>query len=105
MAARRVFDLVTTKVLGIDVNERYSSLPPNLESRARHVLGSAHVYLEEEPSVIEWFDGLTPDWAGVVDYVHDLFPSASWIRRYNVRWLAGDMVAGQSHHPDDRVSD
>ncbi|XP_044724178.1 sulfate permease family domain-containing protein [Hirsutella rhossiliensis] len=94
MAGRRIADLVTTKVLGIDVNERYSNLPPNLESRARDVLGSAHAYLEEEPSVAEFFDDLAPDWAGVVEYVQDLFPSASWIRRYNMRWLAGDMISG-----------
>ncbi|POR35580.1 Sulfate permease 2 [Tolypocladium paradoxum] len=94
MAPRRLAEFVTNKVLGIDVNERYSTVPQDLDSRARDVLGPAHTYLEDEPSVAEWFKDLAPTRAGATRYVKALFPSASWIRRYNLRWLLGDIVAG-----------
>lgn len=94
MAPRRIAEFVTNKLLGIDVNERYSRVPQDLDRRARDVLGPADTYLEDEPSVAEWFKDLAPTRAGATRYVEALFPSASWIRRYNLRWLAGDMMAG-----------
>lgn len=94
MGLRRAAEFVTARVLRIDVNDRYAKLPPNLEARAREVLEPADVYLENEPSVADWFQGLVPTRAGAVQCAKDLFPSASWVRRYNWRWLAGDITAG-----------
>lgn len=96
MAGRRILDLAADKVLGIGPDERDSGLSPLLEGRARELLGPAHAYLEEDPSVAGWCVELAPDWTGLVHYAQALFPSASWLRRYNWRWLAGDVVAGQS---------
>lgn len=94
MGAQRTWDFVTKKILGIDVEERYTNIPNGLDQRARSVLDPAEVYLEDEPSVSEWFKELAPTPADALHYVTSLFPSSSWVRRYNFRWLAGDVVAG-----------
>ncbi|RMZ70599.1 sulfate permease 2 [Pyrenophora seminiperda CCB06] len=59
---------------------------------AHDTIGEA--YLEEDPSVLEWFRDLVPTLQDVTGYVRELFPSARWIPRYNVHWLAGDAIAG-----------
>ncbi|KAL6703510.1 hypothetical protein ACN47E_009608 [Coniothyrium glycines] len=64
----------------------------SMEQLARETIGEA--YIEEDPSVAEWFRGLVPSSRGVAEYVHELFPSARWVTRYNVPWLVGDMIAG-----------
>ncbi|KAF1846424.1 sulfate permease-like protein [Cucurbitaria berberidis CBS 394.84] len=64
----------------------------SLEKIARETIGTA--YLEEDPSVAEWFRGLVPSSSGVAEYVQELFPSARWVRRYNIHWLVGDAIAG-----------
>jgi hypothetical protein len=51
-------------------------------------------YIEEDPSVAEWFRQLVPTSHGAAEYARDLFPSARWLRRYNLHWLAGDAIAG-----------
>lgn len=63
-----------------------------LEQIARETIGDA--YIEEDPSVAEWFRGLVPSSQGAAEYVRELFPSARWVRRYNVQWLIGDAIAG-----------
>jgi sodium-independent sulfate anion transporter 11 len=60
---------------------------------ARDTIGET--YVEDDPSVAEWFAGLVPTRSDVAQYVHNLFPSASWIRRYNLHWLLGDAIAGK----------
>ncbi|UNI13503.1 hypothetical protein JDV02_000243 [Purpureocillium takamizusanense] len=94
MAQQRATSFVVEKVLGIDVNERYAQVPLDLEQRARSVIDPADTYLENEPAVAEVFKELVPTRDGAISYITELFPSASWIRRYNVRWLAGDVLAG-----------
>lgn len=94
MALRRIPDLFVRKVLGINVTERYIAMPTDMDKQARDILDSADIYVEDEPSVAEWFKELAPSRRGAIEYVTSLFPSASWIQRYNLQWLAGDMVAG-----------
>lgn len=53
-----------------------------------------YAYREQEPTVAEWIRSLAPTRRGTVDYVHELFPSAQWVVRYNLRWLIGDAIAG-----------
>lgn len=86
MRIRRALETVTARVFGIDA----------APAPVRHVFIGAGVdtYTEEEPTVAEWLGQQAPTWAGVGAYVVDLFPSASWMRRYNFRWLAGDLIAG-----------
>ncbi|EFY98163.2 sulfate permease 2 [Metarhizium robertsii ARSEF 23] len=94
MALRRIPDLFVRKVLGINVTERYIAMPTDMDKQATDILDSADIYVEDEPSVAEWFKELAPSRRGAIEYVTSLFPSASWIQRYNPQWLAGDMVAG-----------
>jgi sodium-independent sulfate anion transporter 11 len=95
MALRRLPDLFVRKVLGIDVNSQHLAVPAaDLDKRARETLDSADLYYEEDPSVADWFGELAPSRRDVVEYFISLFPSSSWIKRYNVRWLVGDLVAG-----------
>lgn len=86
---------VVNKVLGIDVDERYTHQPDDLDKRARDVLDPADVYLEDEPTVAEFLRELRPTAAGAAHYVESLFPSATWIKKYNLRWLFGDVIAGE----------
>jgi sodium-independent sulfate anion transporter 11 len=64
----------------------------SLEQIARETINQT--YQEDDPSVAEWFRGLVPSSVGVAEYMSELFPSARWVRRYNVHWLVGDLVAG-----------
>jgi sodium-independent sulfate anion transporter 11 len=64
----------------------------SLEQIARETINQT--YYEDDPSVAEWFQGLVPSSAGIAEYVSELFPSAQWVRRYNLHWLGGDIIAG-----------
>lgn len=57
-------------------------------------VSSADTYVEEEPTVAEWLRNFLPTGPGVLHYLIRLFPFLSWISRYNVQWLFGDLVAG-----------
>ncbi|KAH7356096.1 sulfate transporter family-domain-containing protein [Pyrenochaeta sp. MPI-SDFR-AT-0127] len=81
----------TTKVLSASLTNR-SKQTASLEQIARETIGAT--FLEEDPSVAEWFRELVPSSHGVTEYVRELFPSARWVRRYNVHWLVGDAIAG-----------
>ncbi|KAH6895750.1 sulfate transporter family-domain-containing protein [Thelonectria olida] len=94
MASQKVSHFVTNKVLGIDVNERYSRVPQHLDDHARKVISPADIYLEDEPSVSEFFKELAPTRAGAAQYIQELFPFATWITRYGFNWLLGDVIAG-----------
>ncbi|KAH7319889.1 sulfate transporter family-domain-containing protein [Stachybotrys elegans] len=85
---------LANRVFGIDVNERYATLPSDLDTRAIHTVHPADIYFEHEPTVAEFFKELAPSRAGAISYARSLFPSAQWIPRYNLRWLTGDIVAG-----------
>jgi len=63
-----------------------------MEQIARETIGE--IYLEEDPSVTEWFRGFVPCSGDVGEYVRELFPCAGWVRRYCWGWAVGDLVAG-----------
>lgn len=87
-------NIITEKVLGIDVHERYAHEPAGLDRRAYEIIQPADIYLEQEPSVSECLKDLIPDREDVGNYIVSLFPSATWIARYKGAWLLGDIVAG-----------
>jgi sodium-independent sulfate anion transporter 11 len=58
-------------------------------------LSNADVYIEEEPTVKEYFQEITPSWQDVKHYVYRLFPFISWIGKYNLTWGLGDLIAGE----------
>lgn len=60
-----------------------------------HPGSSADKYIEEPVHVSDVFQYLVPSGRGVFNYVSSLFPFLHWIGRYNLIWLAGDLVAGK----------
>ncbi len=86
-AANKVF----TTSSSIDRREQRASLVKT----AKQVIGDT--YIEEDPLVAELFRKLVPSTQDVATYVKELFPSVTWIRRYNVHWFLGDVIAGNVH--------
>ena len=92
MAAAKIGAYVQTNILHIDSAAQ--------EQEQRVLRKIAHdtiddIFIEEDPSITEWFRDLAPTASDISDYFHNLFPSASWTRRYNLHWLLGDAVAGK----------
>lgn len=92
MNARKAGDYIQTKILHSNhtAREEDSRVLGNV---AQENIGSE--FFEEDPSVSEWFRDLLPTAADAAHYLQNLFPSASWIRRYNLHWLLGDAIAGR----------
>src|SRR5436305_5452978 len=57
---------------------------------------SADGYVEQEPTVADWFRDIAPGRTDIINYVTSLFPAAGWLPRYNLRWFVGDVIAGES---------
>lgn len=58
---------------------------------------TADTYVEDEPTTWGWLKETTPGPRQMRQYFLSLFPFIHWITRYNLQWLAGDLVAGKSH--------
>ena len=71
--------------LGFKSDEREHDIPE---------LSNADVYIEPEPTVIEFLTDFVPTWGGVGSYFYNLFPFLRWIYKYNLTWFMGDLVAG-----------
>jgi sodium-independent sulfate anion transporter 11 len=89
------------KVLGIDLTPAVLARNPPLDipgesaSQGGSIRSTtSDVYIEEEPTVIEWIGEFKPTVPGAAGYAMSLFPFISWIHRYNFKWLYGDLVAG-----------
>lgn len=63
------------------------------ESRAPSIT-NADPYIEQEPTVGEFFREITPTSRQVGEYFYSLFPFLSWIGKYNFIWFIGDFIAG-----------
>lgn len=83
------------KVLGIKLDYRHELGREDI-SRGESVfsVSSADTYVEEEPTVAEWFREIWPTRQGWLRYLISLFPFVKWLPFYNLQWLAGDLVAG-----------
>lgn len=55
---------------------------------------STDTFVEEPPTAGEYFRELAPSSKQVLAYIKSLFPFLYWIGKYNMQWLAGDLVAG-----------
>ena len=86
------------KVLRINLDYRNPTGEEKKISRGESVFSSstADTYVEDEPTVWEWINSITPTGRTLIRWVHSLFPFLHWIDRYNVQWLYGDLVAGKS---------
>lgn len=56
---------------------------------------STDTFVEQPPTAGEYFRELTPSGKEVFEYIKSLFPFLYWIGKYNMQWLAGDLVAGE----------
>ena len=83
------------KVLGIRTDYR-NELGREGITRGESVfsVSSADNYVEEEPTVAEWFQSVWPSRRAWAQYVRDLFPFVKWLPFYNLQWFYGDLVAG-----------
>lgn len=57
---------------------------------------STDTFVEQPPTAGEYFRELAPSGKEVLSYIKSLFPFLYWIGKYNMQWLAGDLVAGES---------
>lgn len=87
------------KVLGIKLDYRNETSIAGIDKTTRgesvFSVSSADSYVEEEPTVQEWLRDTTPSGRQMLQYLQSLFPFTHWIGRYNLQWLAGDLVAGK----------
>ncbi|KAF8342606.1 sulfate permease [Cantharellus anzutake] len=51
-------------------------------------------YVEEDPTVSGWIQGVIPTRASSAAYLRNLFPVIQWLPNYNKVWFAGDLIAG-----------
>ncbi|KAG4434587.1 hypothetical protein IFR05_009943 [Cadophora sp. M221] len=51
-------------------------------------------YVEEEPSIKQWFMSMRPTRSYAFYYIRSIFPFTTWITRYNLSWMLGDGIAG-----------
>ncbi|PHH74214.1 hypothetical protein CDD82_5044 [Ophiocordyceps australis] len=94
MARRRITAFFTWRLLRINADPFQSSPPAGLVQRARRILDPADVFVEEETSVSKWLKANFPTASVVMEYVGSLLPSVFWLRRYTIRWLLWDALAG-----------
>ena len=83
------------KGLGIKLDYREDT-PAAKVSRGESTfsIDSGDSYVEHEPTALEWLQSITPTGRGLAQYGLSLFPFTTWITRYNLQWLYGDLVAG-----------
>lgn len=92
MPSGRIGTFFQTRVFHADPESRRQETE-TFQKISREAIGET--FLEEDPTVAEWFRSLLPTSAGAGQYVQNLFPSAQWMRRYNLHWLLGDSIAGE----------
>lgn len=91
---------VAQNLLRISPDDLHAPVPTGLEASARDALYPSEPYCEAEPTVREWLRECVPTRAGVAEYARGLFPFVGWVPRYNLRWLFGDAIAGESSDGD-----
>jgi sodium-independent sulfate anion transporter 11 len=83
------------KALGIKLNYRNELDEQIRRGESVFSLQSTDVYVEEEPSSLDWLLSQIPTGHQLQKWFISLFPFLAWIGRYNAQWLAGDLVAGK----------
>jgi hypothetical protein len=51
-------------------------------------------FIDEEPTVVEYFKSIRPTRHDAFVYLTDTFPFLKWIWNYNMQWFLGDLIAG-----------
>jgi sodium-independent sulfate anion transporter 11 len=94
MPSRRQVGQGLAKVLGIKLDESEAERITRGESI--YSIQTADSFFEEPPTAKEVLLSIIPTKKNIYDYILSLFPFLSWITFYNVQWLIGDLVAGES---------
>ncbi|KAF2730963.1 sulfate permease-like protein [Polyplosphaeria fusca] len=92
MEEKSIWSSLLQKVFHIEPKKLRNDKIRTLEQQARESL--VQPYFENDPSIVEWFTGFVPSRDGAKSYLRELFPAASWTRRYNLQWMIGDAIAG-----------
>ena len=83
------------KVLGIKPNQfQPAGKEEILRGESMMSVDTADTFVEDEPHSIDWLRSIAPTGPDVAHYFIRLFPFLSWITRYNLTWLIGDLIAG-----------
>lgn len=84
------------KGLGIKTYNQEGFYPNETVTRGEsaYSIDTADTYVEDEPTTLGWIKEELPTRQGLLRYVLNIFPFIHWISRYNLQWLAGDLVAG-----------
>ena len=86
------------KVLGIKLQYRNPTGDDLTRGESVYSVSSADPYVEQEPTTLEWIKEVIPTGRDFLHWAYHLFPFIHWIGRYNVQWLAGDLIAGMFLH-------
>jgi len=82
------------KILGIKLEYRNETGAKLSRGESVFSVDSSDSYVEDEPTAAEWIQDIIPTGRQLGQYFYSLFPFLHWITRYNLQWLAGDLVAG-----------
>lgn len=87
------------KVFSIKIQPNEPYVDEATREQASYAGGSGHstdgTFNDEPVHVSDYFKKFVPSRQGAFTYVYSLFPFLHWIGRYNLVWLAGDLVAGE----------
>jgi sodium-independent sulfate anion transporter 11 len=83
------------KILGIKLHYRNELNEEIRRGESVFSIQTAGTYVEEEPRSADWIRETIPSGRDLAEYSRSLFPFLQWIGRYNMQWLAGDLVSGK----------
>lgn len=83
------------KALGIKIQYRDDNPFPVTRGESAYSIDTADTYVEQEPTTWDWITETAPSGRQILRYFYNLFPFVHWIGRYNLQWLAGDLIAGK----------
>lgn len=83
------------RVLGIKLEDTSRAFNDDV-TRGESIMSvqTADTFVDGAPTSSEWLHSQVPTHDEAVSYFRSLFPFLTWIRHYNLQWLAGDVVAG-----------
>jgi len=84
--------------------KRFFGIDPDEDRRHDAALFDDGSFVEEDISTADFLRSIFPSGSGIAAYLRELFPFIGWIFHYNLTWLLGDIIAGESG-PDNLAGD
>lgn len=81
---------ILAESLGIQVEDSDLEIDEDGITRPR----ASDSFIEGPPTTAEWLHNQVPTRDEMASYASSLLPCLSWVGRYNLQWLASDMLAG-----------